>query len=303
LMHQDFNKHDFEIVIVSDGFDYETEEMLMPFFNRPYPSLHFLPLSKKAGPAAARNLGWQFSSGDLIAFTDDDCIPEIQWLSSIWNAFVIYEQKYVAFSGKTIVPLPSISPTDYERNISQLEHAEFITANCACTKAALEKVNGFDERFTMAWREDSDLQFKFIAASIPVIKIKNAIVTHPVRKAPWGVSIREEKKGIFNALLYKKFPALYKKKIQPHPPWHYYSIVLFLILFITGLLTGTPWLYAVSGTAWLAVTIMFTMQRLSSTSHSAKHVLEMFFTSAVIPILSLYYRFYGAWKYRVLLIP
>jgi glycosyltransferase involved in cell wall biosynthesis len=303
LMQQDFSKNDFEIIVVSDGFDDHSEEILMPFFNRPAPSLHYFPLPKKAGPAAARNIGWQFACSELIAFTDDDCIPDTHWLSSLWNAYQRLNQKYVAFSGRTVVPLPSASPTDYERNIAQLEKAEFITANCACTKAALEKVGGLDEQFTMAWREDSDLQFKFIAASIPVLKVKDAFVTHPVRKAPWGISIKEEKKGIFNALLYKKYPHLYRTKIQRSPPWHYYIIVFFIIMFIIALVNKSLWLAGICSIGWLSVTTWFTIKRLSSTSHSLKHIVEMFFTSAVIPLLSLYYRFYGAWKYRVLLIP
>jgi glycosyltransferase involved in cell wall biosynthesis len=303
LVQQDFAKEDYEIIVVSDGFDDQSEEILMPFFNRPSPSLHFFPLPKKAGPAAARNMGWQFAESELVAFTDDDCIPDERWLSSLWNAWQKLEQKYVAFSGRTVVPLPSASPTDYERNIAQLEKAEFITANCACTKAALEKVGGLDEQFTMAWREDSDLQFKFIAASIPVLKIKDAIVTHPVRKAPWGVSIREEKKGMFNALLYKKYPHLYRTKIQSHPPWHYYLIAFFLLLFIIAVLQKSLWLSVGSAACWFSLTTWFAMKRLAYTSHSIQHILEMFFTSAVIPVLSLYYRLYGAWKYKAPLIP
>jgi GT2 family glycosyltransferase len=303
LFQQKFPKDDYEIIIISDGFDDETEEVLMPFFNLPEPSFHYFPLLKKSGPAAARNVGWQFANSELIAFTDDDCIPDAYWLNELYNAYQNNKKSLIAFSGRTVVPLPSSNPTDYERNIAQLEKAEFITANCACTKLALEKVGGLDEQFTMAWREDSDLQFKFIESSIPVVKIENAIITHPVRKAPWGISIKEEKKGIFNALLYKKYPQLYKTKIQPNPPWHYYAIAMLIILFFVGIFQESTWLTLLAGSGWLSLTIWFTIKRLSSTSHSIQHVLEMIFTSAIIPILSLYWRFYGSWKYKVLLIP
>jgi glycosyltransferase involved in cell wall biosynthesis len=303
LFQQKFPKEDYEIIVVSDGFDDETEESLMSFFNLPKPSFHYFPLPKKSGPAAARNVGWQFADSELIAFTDDDCIPDVNWLSELWNAYQANKKSLIAFSGRTIVPLPSANPTDYERNIAQLENAEFITANCACTKLALEKVGGLDEQFTMAWREDSDLQFKFIESSIPVVKVNGAIITHPVRKAPWGISIKEEKKGIFNALLYKKYPRLYKSKIQPNPPWHYYAIALLIILFFVGLFQRSASLSLIAGTSWLSLTIWFALKRLSSTSHSIRHVMEMMFTSAIIPILSLYWRFYGSWKYKVLLIP
>jgi glycosyltransferase involved in cell wall biosynthesis len=302
LRNQIFPKDEYEIIVVSDGPDERTQSALTesPVVGRPL--IRFVSLEKKAGPAAARNLGWRIASSRLVAFTDDDCIPDVKWLLAFWNAFLRTAGNKAAFTGKTSVPIPTV-PTDYERNIAQLETAEFITANCACTKAALEKVEGFDEQFTMAWREDSDLQFKFLEQGIPIINIRTAIVTHPVRRAPWGVSIREERKGIFNALLYKKFPALYKKRIQPTPPWRYYGIFGCILLFIIGLLGSMQWLVTISFAAWAVLTGWFIYKRLSKTSHALDHVLEMVVTSAIIPILSLYWRIYGAWKYRAMLIP
>lgn len=303
LMHQVFPKDEYEIIIVSDGPDEKTKQALLQAIPTQGPIVRFHSLSKKNGPAAARNYGWRMArSNRLIAFTDDDCIPDPKWLLAFWNAFLRSPGNKLAFTGKTAVPIPAV-PTDYERNIAQLEHAEFITANCACTKAALEKVDGFDEQFTMAWREDSDLQFKFLEHQIPIINVKNAMVTHPVRKAPWGVSIKEEKKGVFNALLYKKFPVLYKKRIQASPPWHYYAILSFIFLFLVGTLLSLAWLMAVSFGGWALLTGWFTARRLANTSHAVTHVLEMTVTSAVIPVLSIYYRVYGSWKFKAPLLP
>src|SRR5690606_4110164 len=125
------------------------------------------------------------------------------WLETFLNYY--HGEQYVAFSGFTHVPITS-NPTDYELNIYNLQTAQFITANCACTHWALLMVQGFDERFEVAWREDSDLEFKFISNHIPIFKISEAVVVHPVREVPWGISIKEQKKGIYDALLFKKFP-------------------------------------------------------------------------------------------------
>src|SRR5690606_24890400 len=115
---------------------------------------------EKNGPAAARNLGWNSAIYSLIAFTDDDCLPEPNWLENFVKSYK--GEELIAYSGFTNVPL-SPQPTDYELNIAHLQTASFITANCACTAKALIAVTGFDERFETAWREDSDLEFKFIA--------------------------------------------------------------------------------------------------------------------------------------------
>jgi glycosyltransferase involved in cell wall biosynthesis len=302
LLRQDFPKEDFEIIIVSDGHDPSTSHSLAALPDKIFPRIRYYSLPVKGGPAAARNMGWMLAQSELIAFTDDDCIPNAGWLNAIWSSYEERGKEEIAFSGKTIVPIQTI-PTDYERNMARLAAAEFITANCASTKKALHRVGGFDERFKMAWREDSDLQFKFIMQAIPIVKVENAVVTHPVRKASWGVCIKEERKGMFNALLYKKYPKLYKEKIQPNPPWHYYTIAFFLLLFLAGLLTSNASFTVAGLVGWLLMTAWFTWKRLNSTSRSWHHVSEMIFTSALIPLISLFWKFYGSWKYKVLLVP
>lgn len=301
LLGQTFPSEYFQIIIVSDGEDIVTGNALNALPSRRYPEIRAYSLPRKAGPAAARNLGWVLADAPLIAFTDDDCIPAPGWLAALWSAYQAHREEEVAFSGSTQVPV-SAHPTDYERNISRLASAEFITANCACSKKALKRVGGFDERFRMAWREDSDLQFKLIDHGIPIIKVENAGVTHPVRKAPWGVCIREERKGMFNALLYKKFPNLYREKIQPRPPWHYYASVGFLVLTLVGFICGLAALTAGGLAGWMVVTAWFAWRRLKTTSHAWTHVGEMIVTSAVIPVFSLFWKFYGSWKYKVLLV-
>ena len=189
------------------------------------PSVQYIALPENRGPATARNAGWRKSIGKLIAFTDDDCLPQPGWLSAIWEAYENHGMpELIAFSGRIEVPL-SVLPTDFEKNTSLLEEAEFVTANCSCTKTALNLVDGFDERFKAPWREDSDLQFKLIQNNVLIHKLNNAVVIHPVRKAGWGTSISDQKKTVFNALLYKKYPHLFRKKIQSSPAWNYYMII------------------------------------------------------------------------------
>jgi glycosyltransferase involved in cell wall biosynthesis len=296
LSNQSFDKSEYEVIVVSDGPDESTAKIVTEFFIADKLDVRYFFLDKKKGPAAARNLGWLRAEGSLIAFTDDDCLPASSWLSHLWKAY--NGETLIAFSGKVKVPIPG-KPTDYEKNTANLETASFITANCCCTKMALEQTGGFDERFLMAWREDSDLEFKLMLRHIPVMKLDDALVIHPVRKAQWGVSIREQKKGMFNALLYKKFPQLYRQKIQRLPAWDYYLIVLLMISFVAGVFINK----IMMGISLLLCGILFTrliIKRLSATSLAFNHVLEVIATSLVIPFLSVYWQLYGAWRYRVL---
>jgi glycosyltransferase involved in cell wall biosynthesis len=299
LSGQSLEKHRFEVLVVSDGPDPETETAIEPWLKKRKLNLSYLNTTEKKGPAAARNMGWLSARSPLIAFTDDDCIPDRRWLQSMLNCYK--GQDLLAFSGNTRVPLPE-DPTDFALNTAQLQKAEFITANCACTKAALLKTGGFDERFKLAWREDSDLHFKLLELQIPIVKATNAIVVHPVRSAQWGVSIKEQKKSAYDALLFKKYPNMYRNKINQKPLWNYYLINLLWIALIVSMATGYGAVtrLSVAGLAMLLIT--FTLKRLRNSSRSVNHILEMLSTSAVIPTLSIYWRIYGAVKYKVLFI-
>lgn len=297
LTAQSFPAEDFEVIVVSDGPDTVTTETVRAVNASNIHALSIHSLTEKKGPAAARNHGWKSAKGKLIAFTDDDCIPDVHWLSSLWKAY--REERFIAFSGKVHVPVSGV-PTDYERNIMHLETADFITANCCCTKQTLMRIGGFDERFTNAWREDSDLEFKLLEVGIPIRRVAEAIVVHPVREASWGVSMKEQKKGIFNALLYKKYPRLYRERIQAQPAWTYCIICSSFLLMLFTATSGWPFIAALAGICWLSFTIQFILKRLSGTSHTFSHVMEMIVSSLAIPFLSVYWQLYGAFKYKVL---
>ncbi|WP_457126331.1 glycosyltransferase [Mucilaginibacter sp. HD30] len=298
LSAPNFDKRDFEVIIVSDGPDEQTKHAIDAYAGSGT-NLRYLCLPEKKGPAAARNYGWLNAKGGIIAFTDDDCIPDKNWLREI--AVCLQPDKLKAIAGKVIVPR-SKRPTDYEQNIAGLETADFITANCACSKLTLLKTGGFDEQFSMAWREDSDLEFKLLLERIPIKREEAVIVTHPVRKTDWGISIKEQKKTLYNALLYKKYPQLYRQKIQPVPPVLYYAIILAFFIMLAGVLVHSSNVTAFGFAIWAGLYIHFIIKRLYGKSLSPKHIIEMVATSLVIPFLSVYWQWYGAVKYKVLFI-
>jgi GT2 family glycosyltransferase len=241
------------------------------------------------GPAAARNRGWRRASSDLIAFTDDDTVPDRRWLERGLAAFI---PGVDAVTGRTVMPIPR-QPTDYERNESGLMRAEFVTANCFVRRAALQALGGFDENFPLPWREDSDLHFRLLGAGFNIVRAPDAVVVHPVRPAPWGVSLRQQRKVMFDALLFRKHRDLYRSRIRRAPRWDYYATV-------ASLFAGLWWPPAL--VLWAALTLRFCFYRLRGTSKAPRHVLEMIVTSILIPPLSVYWRLRGALKYRVALI-
>jgi hypothetical protein len=131
------------------------------------------------------------------------------------------------------------------------------------------------------------------------VYVPRAVVIHPVRSASWGISIKQQRKSMYNALLYKKHPALYRQKIQAAPPWHYYCILAALLVALVSMVAGF-WLFALGAlTVWMIMTGRFCLQRLYQTSHAPSHVMEMIVTSILIPPLSIFWRIVGAIRFRV----
>lgn len=289
----------YEVLVADDGPDTTVERVVAHFRDTAgATAVHYLPIRRTQGPAAARNAAWRQARAPLIAFTDDDTVPDSDWLE-VGCAALIAVPHASAAAGCIDVPLP-LYPTDYERDASGLAHAEFATANCFVRRTALDAIDGFDERFTRAWREDADLMFRLRAEAGPIIHAPHARVLHPVRPAQWGVSVTQQSKVMFDVLLYQKSPQLYRRHIRRHPPWLYYAAVFALLALIISAATQRwPWA-AVTLVLWLALTIAFACQRLRHTTRTPRHVLEMLVTSMLIPPVSLYWRLRGMWRYRTL---
>jgi len=298
LCRQDLDPRRYEVVVADDGPDADTlaavRRVLHDCGGRRI--LRYIPVPDTQGPAAARNVGWRAARGEIIAFTDDDTIPEPSWLR---QGLAAIGPDQVAAAGRVRVPLRA-RPTDYERDAAGLERAEFVTANCFVRREALRELGGFDERFTAAWREDSDLQFRLIEryGEHCIARTALATVEHPVRPAGFAVSLRQVRKSMFDALLYKKHPRLYRSRIAP-PIWRYYAIVAALLAVVTLELAGLRTAAAAALLVWLVLTLRFCLLRLRGNERSARHVAEMLLTSVLLPPLSLYWRSLGALRWRV----
>ncbi len=297
LFKCEWHEGDLEIVVVDDGPSTQScaaVQMWTDAFLGRGIGLRYETSDGAHGPAAARNHGWRAARGHIIAFTDDDTQPHTAWLLQGVCAF---SRGADAAWGRIVMPIPE-RPTDYELDANGLERAPFVTANCFCRRAVLEQLGGFDERFQLAWREDTDFYFRLLRSGARVDHVPTAVVLHPVRPAPWGISIRQQRKVVFDALLYKKHPRLYRSRIRAAPRWDYYLVVLALAVATWGWVAELPWLVALGGSAWITLTAAFCAKRLAATSKSPSHVAEMLITSSLIPPLAVFWRLYGAIKFR-----
>ena len=136
-----------------------------------------------AGPAAARNSGWQAARGQLIAFLDDDCAPAEDWLSCLSEALERSGPDVGAVGG-AVLPAPSTNwasrfcaAVEYATGTQPIfENAS--TQNACYRRAVLEEVGGFDEGFRHPGGDDPDLSLRTREAGYRLVFVPQAVVFH-----------------------------------------------------------------------------------------------------------------------------
>lgn len=295
LVAAEYPPDQVQIVVVEDGGPADAEPVVAALGEQhPTARLQYLAV-QQGGPGAARNAGLRYATGQIVALTDDDTIPDRGWLRAGARAI---EQGADAVSGRTVVPL-SAHPTDAEANVQGLERASFATCNVLVRRSWLERVGGFDPRFRRAYREDSDLEFRLLDAGARVIRADDAIVVHPPRSERPFASLRQQRNQLYDALLYQKHPDRFRATIRKRPPIAYYLTTLGQLVGLLAILRGRPRLALVATALWTYLTARFFARRAHGRSRRPGHLAELALTSALIPPIAVYWRLRGAWAFRV----
>lgn len=177
----DYPAERYEIVVVDDGSDPPAARI--PAAARPDVALRWI-VQRNAGPAAARNAGAKAASGELLAFTDDDCTPARGWMRALVAAHAASPDALLggcvenavagnACSVASQTILDVILPHLFEAG-SALRFAT--SNNLAAAAAAFRAIGGFDESFRTA--EDRELCHRWIASGRPLLRVPEAVVLH-----------------------------------------------------------------------------------------------------------------------------
>lgn len=129
----------FEVVIADDGSTDDTWDVLVELCASSELPLLALRLPPTGGPSIPRNTAVEACHGELIAFTDDDCLPSRHWLGRLLPATTAGR----IVQGQT-KPMRNGQHSPWDRTISiSRETGLWESCNVALPRRLFEEVGGF----------------------------------------------------------------------------------------------------------------------------------------------------------------
>lgn len=196
----------FEIIVVDDDSADSTAAMVKAYAGVRY--LH----QKRLGPAAARNLGARAARGEILLFTDDDCIPRPDWLEKMVRPFEDRETVGVKgayeTSQKTLVA--RFVQIEYEEKYDELKKHGSIdlidTYSAGFRRDVFLRENGFDETFPVPSVEDREFSFRLAHHGYKLVFAPDAIVSHSHPESLLSYFQKKRKNGYWATVLLKQYP-------------------------------------------------------------------------------------------------
>lgn len=183
LARQRLASSDFEVIVVDDGGSEPLEPIVSPLRQRL--QIRLLRQANQ-GCAAARQFGIDAARGEFLAFTDDDCQPGVEWLSSLHAALLRNPASAVA--GPTLNALHKdlcAETTQLIVNWLTLANADSDgwvrygpTCNLAFPAKEFKRVGGLDRTWRLAGGEDRDLSARWREAGLGIYFEPQAQVMH-----------------------------------------------------------------------------------------------------------------------------
>lgn len=180
---------DFELLVIDQSSDDKTEKIIKKIDS---PQIKYLKMKKK-GLSKARNLGIQRTSGEILTFTDDDCVVDKKWLENIYLSFQ-KDPELSAVFGKVIPYRSRSSRGLFCMSINKINKKKVLNApkrhkrelffgnNMSVKREIFEKIGSYKEwlgagAVAMA-TEDEEIAYRILKNSGKILLSPLAFVYH-----------------------------------------------------------------------------------------------------------------------------
>ena len=230
-------------VIVVDNNSADNTKKIIEGFQKKYKNLfYFYEPIKSVG--RARNLGIKNSKGEILCFTDSDCVLPLNWIENLTKPIISGEEEIVAGSGKNLVEnywTKQIQKRDYllEQRISKNDYIDNLDGkNFAADGDIIRKIM-FDPYIKMM--DDLDLYIRIRLKKRSKVRFLPEVkVGHYHRSSMIKFTKMIFIRGFWAFNIYKKYNEEEKKNIVMFESFSFKKNVIFPFWLAKQILTKNP---------------------------------------------------------------
>ncbi len=218
LTRLDYPADRHELLVVDNASTDGTDEII-----RAFPVTYLF--EPRLGVCWARNRGIDASRGEVLAFTDPDCVVSTGWLRGLARPF--RDSGVGAVAGGIMPYPPGTLPELHasrrrshtqERSLAHPVRPYAMTPNVAFRREVFDRVGQFDTRFPGGGWEDADLSWRLQAETSFVIEhAPDAVVLHRYRDTYTKFFVQQYRYGFGLGVLADKYGDEFARQWTEHP--------------------------------------------------------------------------------------
>ncbi|MCP4102893.1 MAG: glycosyltransferase [Lentisphaerae bacterium] len=194
----------FQVIVVDDGSSDNTAEIVNSY------SEVLLVQQPNSGPGKARNNGAYHARSEILVFTDDDCIPEPNWLDELLKPFE--DNDIAGVKGAYLSTQKQLTAQfvqfEYEEKFDCLKKCKYIdlidTYSAAFRREVFLKNGGYDTTFPVPCVEDREFSMRLSSMNYKLVFCDSAKVKHKHIDSPTEYLRKKIKNGYWTFYLILK---------------------------------------------------------------------------------------------------